>query len=53
MEREGRVELEEENYADEIESIHSEIGDDLDHFVLRYELNLNHKLSNQIQKGIS
>ena len=41
MNRKGRVKLEKENYADEIESVHSEIGDNLDHFVLRNELNLN------------
>ena len=43
MNRKGRVKLEKENYADEIESVHSEIGDNLDHFVLRNELNLNNK----------
>ena len=41
MNRKGRVKLEKENYADEIENVHSEIGDNLDHFVLRNELNLN------------
>ena len=40
MNRKGRVKLEKENYGDEIESVHSEIGDDLDHFVFR-KLNLN------------
>ena len=51
MNRKGRVKLEKENYADEIKSVHSKIGDDLDHFVFR-ELNLNNNFFQSDPKTI-